>query len=67
MTKAQLDRLESGEAQAIVDWRFDQLVRAGYGAQDASALAEEVEIDLHLAERLLAKGCPPETAVRILR
>jgi hypothetical protein len=54
------------EEDHIVGWRFEQLVRAGYGREAASSLAERPEIDLHLAADLLAKGCPAETALRIL-
>jgi len=50
----------------VVGWRFEVLRRAGYDAVDAFQLAAAREIDIRLAERLLAEGCPAETAVRIL-
>ena len=54
------------DPQDIVGWRFEQLVRAGYERNAAESLAERHEVDLHLATDLLAKGCPAQTAVRIL-
>jgi len=47
-------------------WRTETLLRAGYDAEQAGVLAERGEIDLHLACRMLAQGCPVATALRIL-
>jgi len=47
-------------------WRLEALVRAGYRPWDALVLSGRPDIDLHLALDLLKKGCPVETAVRIL-
>ena len=47
-------------------WRREQLVAAGYPAAAAVVLSERDDVDLHLAARLLARGCPVETALRIL-
>jgi hypothetical protein len=58
-----LHRRDSAE---VLRWRFERLLDAGYDAPTASALAKRVEIDLHLAVRLVSNGCPPETAVSIL-
>ena len=44
----------------------NMLLRAGYEAEDAVAIASNVEVDLHLAEDLLRRGCPPKTALKIL-
>ena len=54
------------EAARVFDWRFAELVRAGYSPDQAWLLASAPEVDVRLAERLLAEGCPPETAQRIL-
>jgi hypothetical protein len=54
------------ESEAILRWRFNQLVAAGYSDEGASLLSARPNVDLHLATDLLAKGCPPETAIRIL-
>jgi hypothetical protein len=50
----------------IVDWRLEQLVAAGYEADDALMLAVRSEIDLHQAVALLRNGCPVEIALKIL-
>ena len=50
----------------VFDWRFAQLVRAGYTYDVAWRLATSREVEIRVAERLLASGCPPETAERIL-
>jgi hypothetical protein len=50
----------------ILSWRYCVLVRAGYSNDQAFRLASEPGVDLRLAERLLATGCPAETAQRIL-
>ncbi len=54
------------DAAAVFDWRFASLIRAGYVPDDAWRLASCKEVDVRLAERLLAQGCPPDTALRIL-
>jgi hypothetical protein len=54
------------QAPEVLRWRLERLIDAGYPAATASSLAERVEIDLHLAIRLVRNGCPPATAVRIL-
>ena len=66
MTASQLATLDIAEAAAILDWRFSQLVGAGFELRDAVVLAARVEIDLHDATALVARGCPSGTAVRIL-
>jgi hypothetical protein len=54
------------EAERVEHWRAEELVRAGYEPGDAIALAARHDIDLHLAVRLMANGCPYETAMDIL-
>jgi hypothetical protein len=54
------------EAPEVLRWRWEQLLDAGYDTQSASYLAKLVEVDLHLAVRLVHNGCPPDTALRIL-
>jgi hypothetical protein len=53
-------------ADEIVRWRAAELLRAGYTERLALLLALRTDVDLHLARRLLAKGCPQKVAVRIL-
>ena len=50
----------------VLNWRFEQLERAGFPVGVAIVLAERGDIDLHVAVGLLASGCPPEVAVAIL-
>jgi hypothetical protein len=54
------------EAALVFSWRFQALRRAGYPREDAFVLARTTT-DLHLATKLLEHGCPPATAVEILR
>lgn len=65
MTTAQEQRSELTDSE-VFDWRFTALTRAGYPHADAWLLAAAKEVDLRVAERLLAVGCPPSTALRIL-
>jgi hypothetical protein len=54
------------ESDPVRRWRLYELIRAGYQATDALILSQRPEIDLHRAVELLERGCPPETALRIL-
>ena len=66
MTAAQFTGLDEREATAILGLRFSQLVGAGFELDDAAVVAAHVEIDLHAATSLVARGCPSVIAVRIL-
>jgi hypothetical protein len=48
----------------VMDWRTERLVGLGYEPPEAASLALS-EVDVHELERLIGKGCPPATAVRI--
>jgi hypothetical protein len=65
MTVEQLDQA-GRTAEAVVDWRFEQLRRVGYERREARLLSRRVDIDLHLAVDLLRDGCPHELALAIL-
>jgi hypothetical protein len=65
MTTAEQQRSDLAEGE-LFDWRFSELSKAGYSHADAWILAAIKDVDLRLAERLLAEGCPPSTALRIL-
>ena len=54
------------ENERVLRWRWDELRRAGFGFKDSLMLAVNQEVDLHLATELLARGCPADTALRIL-
>ncbi|MFO7572417.1 MAG: hypothetical protein R6W48_07445 [Gaiellaceae bacterium] len=66
MTAAQFELIDETEAEAILRWRFEELVRGGYDVGSALVLASHVEIDLHGATELTRRGCPADTALRIL-
>ena len=57
----------AGESRFVVGWRFDELQRAGYEERVAMELALRPDVDLHLAVDLPRRGCPIDTALRILR
>jgi hypothetical protein len=48
----------------LVAWRTERLLALGYELREAAFLAI-ARIDIHELERLIAKGCPHATAVRI--
>jgi hypothetical protein len=58
-------REAANEDERVAFWRFLVLVHAGYPRPHARQLALE-GADLHRATSLLAAGCPPALAVRIL-
>ncbi len=54
------------DSDGVLAWRFEQLLAAGYEGRSAARLARDRAIDLHVAVALLERGCPVETALRIL-
>ena len=54
------------ERDKVVRWRLEQLVAAGYDGRSALVLAMDPAVDLHRAVSMLRRGCPLETALRIL-
>lgn len=66
VTAAEFEVLDEQDVERIIHWRFDVLVDAGYDPEQALRLATHVEVDLHLAASLPRRGCPSETALRIL-
>jgi hypothetical protein len=63
---ADLVFLPREETELVLEWRLEQLERAGYLGEAAAVLAERRDVDLHEALRLVAAGCPPELAASIL-
>jgi hypothetical protein len=61
-----LEILSPTERDEVERWRTGELERAGFDASLARALAPRFDIDLHVAVDLIAKGCPPKLAARIL-
>ncbi|HEY7603422.1 MAG TPA: hypothetical protein VH760_04095 [Gaiellaceae bacterium] len=50
----------------VVEWRHDQLRRAGFPPSLADRAATDERLDLHAVIELVERGCPPELALRIL-
>lgn len=48
----------------VLNWRSERFRSLGYELGEAARLATS-NVDLHELERLIAKGCPPNTAIRI--
>jgi hypothetical protein len=64
-TILELDRPKT-EDELVLEWRVEQLARAGYDDRAAGRLAALPHVDLHVAVDLLRNGCPADTALRIL-
>jgi hypothetical protein len=47
-------------------WRLDQLISLGFDSLCAAQMADDTQVDLAQARKLIALGCPLETAARIL-
>ena len=62
-----LETAPTREEERVRRWRVEQLREAGYAHAAAIELAARRDVDLHLAVELLRRGCPPATALRILR
>ena len=66
MPAANVETLAETELERIRQWRTKELERGGYGPDQASQLAERLDIDLHEAVGLLQQGCSPDLALQIL-
>jgi len=69
LTTAQIESINDAaenEKDRVFFWRCDELRRAGYSFRDVLLLAISDDVDLHLAIDLPARGCPHDTALRIL-
>lgn len=66
MPAVELELVYDAEAELVKGWRMEELERAGYSRAAAEQLAELNYVDLHLATDLLRRGCPADTALRIL-
>ncbi len=60
------DLTASEEEHSVIHWRFTQLTKSVYGFDEAITLAARFDVDLRTAADLLARGCPPRLALRIL-
>lgn len=62
-----LARFERPAPDAVVEWRFDELERAGLDALEAIRLALDPAFDVGALRRLVGRGCEAALAVSILR
>jgi len=66
MTAAEAGTREVTEIERIERWRAEALERAGYEPHAARELAARLDVDLHTATDLLARGCGQDLALKIL-
>jgi hypothetical protein len=62
----ELESEPSEAARQTRIWRLDQLISLGFDSPCAAQMADDTQVDLAQARRLIALGCPLETAARIL-
>ena len=48
-------------------WRYDYARRLGFDEPEAALIAHRAEIDTHVLERLIRRGCSPYLALEIVR
>jgi hypothetical protein len=58
------ERQSLDDGLTVLCWRTERLLALGYELREAAYLAIS-DVDVHELERLIGKGCPAETAVRI--
>jgi hypothetical protein len=56
---------DSDEDRRVLRWRLEQAIVLGFELAPAALLASSTA-DLHVLRRLIARGCPHDTAVAIL-
>jgi hypothetical protein len=64
--QAQIETDQSEQSRRTRVWRRDQLTGLGFDSARAALMADDSQVELAQARRLIALGCPLETAVRIL-
>jgi hypothetical protein len=64
--QAQVEPNESEQLRRTRVWRLDQLTGLGFDSAGAALMADDAQVDLAQARRLIALGCPLGTAARIL-
>jgi hypothetical protein len=64
LSSGELD--QAGEVDWTQVWRLDQFLALGFDGVRASEMADDSGVDLAQARKLVALGCPLETASRIL-
>ena len=64
-TEIQEEIVGSDEEHRVRSWRLEQFLRLGFDLVSAALMAD-AKIDLDVARRLVAAGCPLNTASQIL-
>jgi hypothetical protein len=64
LSPGELDQADAVDWTQV--WRLDQFIALGFDDVRASRMADDVRVDLAQARKLVALGCPLETASRIL-
>jgi hypothetical protein len=64
LSSVELDQADEVDWTQV--WRLDQFLALGFDAVRASLMAEDARVDLAQARKLVALGCPLDTALRIL-
>ena len=64
--QTQVEPEQSEQLRRTRLWRLDQLTGLGFASTHAALMADDAQVDLGLARRLIALGCPLDTAARIL-
>ena len=64
LSPGELDQADAPDEIWI--WRLDQFIALGFDAERASQMADDARVDLAQARKVVALGCPLETASRIL-
>jgi len=66
LSAAELEFLDEPDVVELILCRLDQLKRVGCVSPDCAVLAGRVDVSVEAAVDLVARGCPPELALRIL-
>jgi hypothetical protein len=61
-----MDVVERDEKHDVEVWRQEKLEEAGFPRLVAYGIATRPDVDYHRALEMFRKGCPPETAAKIL-
>jgi hypothetical protein len=64
VSSVELDRPDAVDWTQV--WRHEQLLALGFDVVRASLMADDAGVELAQARKLVALGCPLETASRIL-
>jgi hypothetical protein len=57
---------QSEELRRTGAWRLEQFTHLGFDSTRAALMADDTQVDLAQARKLIAFGCPLDTAARIL-